>query len=67
MEDLEKKTSQKEYITFYNTLDVAKMLGCSPPVARAIMYRADFPLLRVGKALKVSKPAFEEWASKRQA
>ena len=67
MEDLEKKTTSKEYITFYNTLDVAKMLGCSPPVARAIMYRADFPLLRVGKALKVSKPAFEEWASKRQA
>ncbi len=47
--------------------DVAKMLGCSPPVARAIMYRADFPLVRVGKALKVSKHAFEEWASKRQA
>lgn len=67
MEDLEKKTTQKEYITFYNTLDVAKMLGCSPPVARAIMYRADFPLVRVGKALKVSKHAFEEWASKRQA
>ena len=54
---------EKEYITFYNTLDVAKMLGCYPPVARAIMYRADFPLLRVGKALKVSKPAFEKWAS----
>lgn len=62
-----KKKNQKDYITFYNTMDVAKMLGCSPPVARAIMYRADFPLLRVGKALKVSKPAFEEWASKRQA
>ena len=67
MEYLEKKTSQKDYITFYNTMDVAKMLGCSPPVARAIMYRADFPLLKVGKSLKVSKPAFEEWASKRQA
>lgn len=62
-----KEKKQKDYITFYNTMDVAKMLGCSPPVARAIMYRADFPLLRVGKALKVSKPAFEEWASKRQA
>ena len=60
----EPKVQEKEYITFYNTMDVAKMLGCSPPVARAIMYRADFPLIRVGKALKVSKPAFEEWASK---
>ena len=53
--------NEKEYITFYGTMDVAKMLGCSPPVARAVMYRADFPLIRVGKALKVSKPAFEEW------
>ena len=53
--------NEKDYITFYNTMDAAKMLGCSPPVARAIMYRADFPLIRVGKALKVSKPAFEEW------
>ena len=60
----ENKVAAKEYITFYNTSDVAQMLGCSLPVARAIMYRADFPLLRVGKALKVSKPAFEEWASK---
>lgn len=66
MEELNKKTSMKEYILFYNTLDVAKMLGCSPPVARAIMHRADFPLVKVGKALKVSKHAFEEWASKRQ-
>lgn len=55
---------EKEYITFYNTKDVAQMLGCSLPVARAIMYRADFPLIRVGKALKVSKPAFEEWTLK---
>lgn len=59
-----KQKNEKEYITFYNTMDIAKMLGCSPPVARAIMYRADFPLIRVGKALKVSKHAFEEWASK---
>lgn len=53
--------NEKDYIILYNTSDVAKMLGCSLPVARAIMYRADFPLIRVGKALKVSKPAFEEW------
>lgn len=64
---MSKQKNEKEYITFYNTMDVAKMLGCSPPVARAIMYRADFPLIRVGKALKVSKPAFEEWASRNRA
>lgn len=64
---VEKNVVSKEYITFYNTSDVAKMLGCSLPVARSIMYRADFPLLRVGKALKVSKPAFEKWASENRS
>lgn len=54
---------KKEYLVFYNTADVAQMLNCSLPVARAVMYRADFPLIRVGRALKVSKSAFEEWAS----
>lgn len=62
----ELNNTQKDYITVYNTKDVAKMLGCSLPVARAIMYRADFPLLRVGKGLKVSKPAFEKWLGQRQ-
>ena len=63
---MSEENNQKDYITFYNTVDVAKMLGCTPPTAREIMYRADFPLIRVGKALKVSKHAFEKWSSERQ-
>lgn len=51
---------------FYDTKTVAKCLGCSIPTARNIMYRADFPLVKVGKNLRVSKQAFEKWASERR-
>ena len=55
-----------EPIRFMNTKDVAKALGCSLPAARAVMMRADFPLIRVGKNYKVSKKAFLEWSEKRR-
>lgn len=51
---------------FYGTKEVAKCLGCSIPVAREIMYRKDFPLIKVGKNLKVYKEAFEQWAMQRR-
>ncbi len=51
---------------FYNTKDVARLLGCSIQTAREVMYRKDFPLIRVGKNLKVQKTAFETWASERR-
>ena len=54
-------------ITFLDTKEVAKSLGCSLPTARQIMMRYDFPLVRVGRAMKVEKSAFIEWASKRRA
>ncbi len=50
---------------FYTTKDVAACLGCSIPTARQLFYRADFPALKIGKNLKVSKEAFEKWASER--
>ena len=46
--------------------DVARMLGCSIPVARNIMHRPDFPLISTGKNMKVSKSAFENWAMTRR-
>ncbi|MBQ7129387.1 MAG: helix-turn-helix domain-containing protein [Clostridia bacterium] len=51
---------------FYGTKEVAKCLGCSIPTARDIMYRQDFPLIKVGKNLRVLKSAFEQWASQRR-
>ncbi len=52
-------------IIFMSTEDVAKALGCSLPTARAIMRRHDFPLIRVGKNLKVSRDAFLKWSEGR--
>ena len=56
----------KEVIRFLNTREVANALGCSLPTARNIMMRADFPLIRVGKNLKVELSAFQEWAKTRR-
>ena len=54
-------------IKFLGTKEVAEALGCSLPTARQIMMRYDFPLVRVGRAMKVEKGAFLEWSSHRHA
>lgn len=51
-------------IKFIGTKEVAEALGCSLPTARNIMLRADFPLIRVGKNLKVELNAFLNWSQK---
>ena len=55
-----------EQMKFLNTKDVAKAFGCSLPTARQIMRRQDFPLIRVGKNMKVSNSAFLKWAETRR-
>lgn len=55
-----------EDIKFIGTKEVAQALGCSLPTARNIMLRADFPLIRVGKNLKVEQNAFLNWSQKRR-
>ena len=54
-------------LVFYGTKEVAKILNCSIPSAREIMKRQDFPLIVVGKNLKVLKSALEKWAMERRA
>lgn len=56
----------EEKVIFFDTTDVAKMLKCSVPTAREIMRRADFPLIMVGKNMKVSKPALEQWTMEKR-
>lgn len=51
---------------FIGTKEVAKMLDCSLPTARNIMHRTDFPLIRVGKNLKVNEQAFIDWSKNRR-
>lgn len=53
-------------IKFIGTKEVAEALGRSLPTARNIMLRADFPLIRVGKNLKVELNAFLNWSQKRR-
>ena len=51
---------------FYTTAAVARCFGCSLPTARNLFHRSDFPSIRVGKNFKVSKDAFEKWASEKR-
>ena len=53
-------------LRFLGTKDIAKLMGCSIPVARQIMKRKDFPLVMCGKNLKVMKSEFIKWASQRR-
>jgi excisionase family DNA binding protein len=59
-------TESQNNLRFLSTKEVAEALGCSLPTARKVMYRADFPLIRVGKNFKVSEQAFIEWSSRRR-
>lgn len=59
------KKNTDNNLEFIGTKEVAACLGCSVPTAREIMHRQDFPLIQVGRALKVSRPAFEKWADER--
>ena len=53
-----------EDMIVYTTKDIAKILKVSVPTARKIMTEPGFPLYKNGKIMRVSKAAFEEWASK---
>lgn len=61
-----KNTESQNNLRFLSTKEVAEALGCSLPTARKVMYRADFPLIRVGKNFKVSEQAFIDWSSRRR-
>ena len=51
---------------FIGSKEIAALMGCSIPVARQIMRRKDFPLIKCGKNLKVMASKFMEWASERR-
>ena len=62
---LNQNTIVDDSMRFIGTKDIARLMGVSLPVARQIMHRKDFPLIKAGKNLKVMKGAFEAWASER--
>ena len=60
------KKEDTDLMQFIGTKEVAALMGCSVPVARQIMRRKDFPLIKCGKNLKVMKSKLIEWASVRR-
>ena len=66
MSELALTPQDKDLMQFIGTKEVAALMGCSIPVARQIMRRKDFPLIKCGKNLKVMKSKLIEWASVRR-
>lgn len=53
--------SYDELPLFLNSELVAKVLGVSPSSAYELMHKPDFPVLRVGNRMVVSKEKFIQW------
>ena len=66
MSELALTREDNNLMQFIGTKEVAALMGCSIPVARQIMRRKDFPLVKCGKNLKVMKSRFIAWASERR-
>ena len=66
MSEIALTREDKNLMQFIGTKEVAALMGCSIPVARQIMRRKDFPLIKCGKNLKVMKAKLIEWASVRR-
>ena len=53
--------SYDELPLFLNASTVAKVLGIAPSSAYELMHEADFPVLKVGSRMVVSKEKFIQW------
>ena len=62
----QKQMNLDDGMQFIGTKEIAKLMKCSIPVARQIMHRKDFPLIKCGKNLRVMKSEFIKWASQRR-
>lgn len=50
---------------FIGPKEIAALMGCSVSIAREIMKKDDFPLIKCGKNMKVMKSQFIKWASEK--
>ena len=48
-------------ILCYKVEDLCGLIGVSRPVAYKLAQRADFPTIRVGRRLLISKSGLEKW------
>ena len=53
--------SYDELPLFLNAVAVAKVLGIAPSSSYELMHEKDFPALRIGSRIVVSKEAFIRW------
>lgn len=56
--------SYDELPLFFNAELVSKVLGISSTTVYDLMHREDFPSIKIGNRLIVSKEKFIEWANK---
>ena len=57
--------SYDELPLFLNAELVAKVLGVSPSSGHELMHEDDFPVLKIGSRMVVSKDKFVEWVERR--
>ena len=57
--------SYDELPLFLNAELVAKVLGVSTSSGYELMHEPDFPVLKIGSRMVVSKEKFEEWVERR--
>ena len=66
MSELALTPQERNSMQFIGSKEIAALMDCSIPVARQIMRRNDFPLIKCGKNLKVMKSEFIKWASQKR-
>ncbi|RJQ30567.1 MAG: DNA-binding protein [Peptococcaceae bacterium] len=55
-----------EYPLVLSPADVKRILGCGSNNVYALFHRKDFPVVRIGRTLKVSREAFRNWLEREQ-
>lgn len=55
-----------DYVKFYNSKDVMKMLKIGNRACLELFHREDFPAVKIGRAFCVEKNAFKDYVSSRR-
>ena len=53
-------------IVFYTTSDVRKILGIGNKTCLDLFHSPDFPCIKIGKSLKITKEKFNEYVNSRR-
>ena len=53
-------------LVFYTTSDVRRILGIGNKTCLDLFHRPDFPCIKIGKSLKITKEKFNEYVNSRR-